>query len=337
MTSAIILSNMRERIQKMANKRVVALFVALLVVVSGTFGVVRAQTPGGSGLQISPTRTELSVNPGEVKDFSVTVKNVTQGDITVTTVLNDFTPDESGEPKLVVDNEGPKEGSLKQYLKGVEDFDLKAGETKEVKYSVDFPPNASAGAYYGAVRYVALPKGAERDTAQRQVALNASVASLILVQLEGNIIESVQINKIEVRRDDKPGSFFTTKPNKLAIDVKNKGNGFSKPFGKVQILGMNGSEVYSYELNSKDPRGNVLPGSNRVFVDDLQGIKTPGRYTAIANVSYGQGGDIITQKVSFWYVPWWLVGVLFGLIALIGGGVYWFVRKGGRVRRVRKF
>ncbi len=322
----------------MKYRRIVsAIALVAAMAVSLVPGLARAQQPGGSGLQISPTRTELSVNDGEVKDFAVSVKNVTQGDITVTVFLNDFTAGEQGEPKLIVDKREREPSSLQEYLKGLQDFDLKSGETKEVKYSIDFPPNTAAGAYYGAVRFVAIPKGSDRNAAERQVALNASVASLILVQLEGDIIESVQIEKIEVRIGDKPSTFFTKRPNKLAVSIKNKGNGFAKPFGNVQILGMNGSQVYSYEFNNKDPRGNVLPGSGRVFVDDIQGIKMPGRYTAVVNISYGGGGEVLTQRVSFWYMPLWVIGPFIALLLIIGFLVYRFVIRNGRLKRIRKY
>jgi hypothetical protein len=330
---------MRERIQKLADNGILALLTVLLVAVYGLSGLSHAQdVPGGSGLQISPTRTELNINPGEVKEFSVTVRNVTSGDITVATFLNDFTPGDNGEPKLIVDPSKPPEpSSLKNYLLGLQDFDLKSGESKEVKYVIDIPVEAGAGALYGAVRYVAIPKGADRSTAERQVALNASVASLILVQVEGDIIESIQIEKMEVRKDEKAGSFFTSPPNKAAIAIQNKGNSYSKPFGNVQLLGMNGSEVHSYEFNSKDPRGNVLPQSSRSFVDDISGIKMPGRYTLVANISHGSGGEVITQKVSFWYMPWWVIALIVLLIAAIGFVVYRFVIRRGRTRKVKKF
>jgi len=329
---------MRGIFQNSMNYRRLASLLVVLGVAAGTFfGMANAQTPGGSGLQISPTRTELSINPGEAKDFSLTVRNVTRGDVTIDTFLNDFKAGEGGEPKLIVDKRGREPSSLEPYLRGIQSFGLKAGESKEVKLSLDFPPDTGAGAYYGAVRFVALPKGAERSTTERQVALNASVASLVLVQLEGNITESIQVEKVEVRRENKPASFFTSKPNKLAIAIQNKGNGFSKPFGNVQVLGMNGSQVYSYELNNKDPRGNILPQSSRAFVDDIKGIKSPGRYTVVANVAHGSGGEVITQKVSFWYVPFWLIIVLLLLLAAIGFLVYKFVRRGGKTRKVRKF
>lgn len=319
--------------QKFASKRLIGVVAACLLMVFSGLGFVAAQQPGGSGLQISPTRTELSINPGQVKDFTITVKNVTQGDVTVEAYLNDFSADNvTGEPKLVVDENQPRtSSSLEPYLKGMTNFDLKSGESKEVELSLDFPPNASAGGFYGAVRFVALPKGSERAEADRQVALNASVASLVLAEVEGNIIEQIQINAVEPRHDDNPGSFFFSKPNKLAIEIQNKGNGFAKPFGTVQILGMNGKEVFNYELNSKDPRGNILPQSSRVFIDGMEGIKTPGRYSAVANVSYGDGGEVITKRVSFWYIPLWLVLLVVGIFLAVG--VYTFIT----VRRRRGY
>ena len=90
---------------------------------------------------------------------------------------------------------------------------------------------------------------------------------------------------------------------------------------------MTGKQVYSYELNNSTPRGNILPKSSRTFTDEVKNISKPGRYTATANVSHGTGGEVITQKVSFWYLPVWLIVTLLVLLAAIVGGAYYLYRK----------
>ena len=270
---------------------------------------------GGSGLQISPIRHRLTMNPGESKTILIIVKNVTQGSLVAKVGLNDFESDgESGEPKILIDPKERTPNSLEKFITGFQDISLKSGESKEAKLFLNAPANTPAGAYYGAVRFTAIPAGANDD--DRRVTLNASVASLVLVEVAGDITESIQLLSVKATKGKNAGSFFFSVPDQSAVTVKNTGNGFSQPFGRVSVTGMNNKEVYSYELNNKDPRGNILPDSTRVFRDELKNIKNPGRYKVTANISHGSGGQVLTVQSTFWYVPVWLLVTI--LVIIVG-------------------
>jgi hypothetical protein len=293
--------------------------------------IVRAQDSNqsqGSGLQLSPTRSDLSGQPGDNKQFSIVLKNITQNEVTAQVFLNDFESDNSsGTPKIIVDNRARTPYSLINMLKGYADIDLKAGETKEIKLSVEIPGDAAPGAYFGALRYAAVPKGQAQTDAQRQVALTASVAHLIFVEVPGNINEQIQIESLKAEQNGKAGTFFLKNPNKIALGVKNLGNGFSRPFGKVNVTGPFGKATYSYDINNTDPRGIILPNSSRTFSDDSKNIKWPGKYNLTASVAYGNGGEVITYKSSFIYMPIWAIVTLVVLILVLAGGIYMVYRK----------
>lgn len=278
---------------------------------------VAQNSDGGSGLQISPIRHRLTMNPGESKTISIIVKNVTQGKLVAKVGLNDFESDgESGEPKILIDTKERTPNSLEKFITGFADIDLKSNESKEVKLFLNAPANTPAGAYFGAVRFTAIPEGANDE--DRRVTLNASVASLVLVEISGDITESIQLLSAKATRGKNTGSFFFSAPDQVAVTVKNTGNGFSQPFGRVSVIGMSNKEVHSYELNNKDPRGNILPDSTRIFRDELKNVKSPGRYKITANISHGSGGQVLTVTTTFWYVPvWLLVTILVLLIGLI--------------------
>ncbi len=111
------------------------------------------------------------------------------------------------------------------------------------------------------------------------------------------------------------------------MTVKNVGNSFLKPFGKVTVKNMSGKEVYSYEINNTDPRGNVLPNTERAFTDELKNIGSFGRYTIVSGVTYGDGGEILTQESTFWVIPFWFVAVAVVILVLIIAGIVVLVRK----------
>lgn len=290
--------------------------------------IVQAQgnQQSGSGLQLSPTRKDMIAQPGEKETFSILLKNITAVDLTAQAVLNDFESDnDSGTPQIIIDQTKRTPYTLEKMLKGYTTVDLKPGETKEVKLTLDVPAGTTPGAYFGAVRYSAVPKG---QTAQsdRQVALTASVAHLVFVEVPGEINEQIQIESLKATYDNKPGTFFFKKPDNVALQVKNLGTGLSRPFGKVNVNGPFGKEVHTYDVNNTDPRGLILPTSSRTFNNELKNVKWPGKYTLTGSVAYGSGGEVVTYKSSFVYMPWWCLLVLIVLIVLIVSGGYWIYR-----------
>lgn len=346
-----LISEIKEGITLMVNvKRLLSglFLVALMAFAPLTTGIAQEQQ-GGSGLQITPTRTEISMLPGETKDFDITVKNVTQGPVDVKSFFNDFESDGvTGEPQIVIDQNRQVPNSMKDYVKGLEDFTLAKDQSKDVKLTVDLPSDASPGGYFGVVRFQAVPQGSDAGEGDTQVSLNASVASLLLVEAQGDITEQIQIDSINscnltddqlkeaaTKCENSKSLFFGTNPTATSIKVANKGNSFSRPFGRVTIK-KGGTEVYSYELNNKEPRGVVLPNSTRIFTDKIENVNKIGKYTISADISAGQGGELINKTVSFWYIPIWAVLIAVGVIfALIGLAVLVFVKL-GKKRKSRR-
>ncbi len=305
--------------------------VALLSVCVVGFMASSAGAQGGSGLQVSPTRHELSAEPGEAKSVVFTVKNVTQGDLIVRVVVNDFEADNNtGQPVIIVDEGQQSARSLKSFVEDVPDIELASGEAKEVEITLDVPLNASPGGHYGAIRFVAIPKGADEATADRQVALTASIGGLVLVEVTGEITQGMQLERVGVERGGRLGSFFFGSPDKTAVSVRNTGNSFIKPFGKVTIT-KGGNEVASYEINDTEPQGNVLPDSSRTFRNDIEAVGGFGKYNVTASVSYTQGGEVLTLSKTFWIIPWWMVAIaLILVVALVAAIIYVRKRRGPR-------
>ncbi|MGI9028213.1 MAG: COG1470 family protein [Candidatus Saccharimonadales bacterium] len=326
----------------MSIRKLTALFSGMAIAFLALFSLATAQDSGqtnqggGNGLQISPTRTEVSINPGESKPYTFIVKNITSGPLDANFTINDFESDGvTGNPKIIVDDSERTPTTISNFLTGLGNFSLKPGESKEVKFNVSVPEDAVPGAYYGIVRYAAIPKsGVLNDEAERQLALTASLGHLVLVEISGDINEQIQLDSLKFGKDNKgdnsdisTSSIFFKAPDRALLAINNLGNGFSRPFGSVTINDFKNTEVQRYEVNDVTPKGIVLPKSSRTFINDLQNIKTPGRYTATASVAYGNGGEVITYKSSFWYLPvWFLLAILF-VIAIIGGGGYYFYKK----------
>jgi hypothetical protein len=305
--------------------------VALVILPSSLANSQSGSSSGGSGLSITPTRFEFVIERGKTDKASIQVKNVTERPILAKVFLNDFEPDgNTGNPKLIVDaNQAQSSNSIKEFVSDLTDFNLDPGATAVVDVPIQIPENAAPGAYYGAIRFQSALVGSD-ETADNtpQVSLNASVAALILIEVPGDITERIEISSVSAYLNDKKGVVFTKKPTQSGIEVNNLGNGFSKPFGRVSVKGPWGKgEVHAYELNDTAPRGNVLPKSKRLFLDELKGVSLPGRYTIEANISHGRGGEVLTVTSTFWYLPAWLLIALALLVVVMVWLAFYLYRK----------
>lgn len=305
---------------------------ALLILPAHIF----AQTPqeASSGLQISPTRSEVTIKPGASETITLSIKNITSGVITAKAELDDFEADnDTGTPKLLTNLSEPAASSIKPFYGGIPDTTLAVGEAKKVTVKLSIPLDQSAGGYYGVLRFKAFPANANQDKSGKQVSLTASVGHIMLVQVPGKITEKLVAQSLSAEYHKNPSNFFIHKPDTMRLEVKNIGNSFIKPFGNVSVKNSKGEEVYKYEINAIDPRGNVLPKSSRIFRDNIKNIKTFGHYTAVASVSYGNGGDVLTLKTSFWVVPLWML-IIAGVVLLLIAFSIWFLYR--RLRHHRR-
>ena len=314
-------------------RRVAGVVLAVLAFVTMTVAPVGAQSGPASGLRISPTRSEVTVGQGEAGEAKFNIKNVTGGTIIVKSRLNDFDPQEDGSPKPLKDGE-TNGASIKNFVTLPSDVTLEADKDTDVIIPVSIPSGQAPGAYYGVVLFQGLP--ANQSNAG-QVSLTGSVGGIILVNVPGNIKESMQLVSIRAGRVT-PGSnnevrlsnVFAQPFDRVQVKVKNTGNSFLKPYGKVSVSDWRGREITSYEMNDTDPRANVLPSSQRIFTNKISGVKVPGRYTISAGLAYGDGGDVLTQKVNVWYLPIWTVIVAVLLLGAIVFAVLRLLKKAPR-------
>ena len=304
-------------------QKIKQLFAAILgvILLASSFPAAYAQTqpagtPSGSGLSIAPTISEFTIKPGGSQNITITLKNITVDNVVAQGVVNDFVSDNStGNPRIITDTSIKNPNSLRNFITNIDNVPLNKGQQKNVILDIQVPKNATPGAYFGVVRYKAVPTGVNAP-GPGQVALTASVGTIILVTVPGNIREQVQVAGIHIYRGSRDSTIFFGAPNKIGIEVRNYGNGFIKPFGTVEVNNTFNKTITTYQLNNPKQPGNVLPNSTRIFTHDVKGINRVGRYSVIASVSYGSGSQVVTLKKNFLYIPQWLVVV--ALIVLIG-------------------
>lgn len=272
-----------------------------------------------SGLRVAPLRTELVVSPGKTDTVYVKVRNVTGAKIAVRSIVIDFRPKDDGSPEALEPNAAQLPTSIKSFLQPRDGVELNPEQEHEYELPLTVPADASPGAYYGLLLFQAVPVGQGGD-GPGQVSLTASVGHIVLVEVPGNIVQQMQVMQVRAARETLPedkkapeiktGTLFANAPNQIRVTVRNTGNGFLKPFGNVTIQDWRKNEIASTEINAIDPRGNVFPGSDRVFTAAIDEVKGVGRYTMLASVGYGNGNEVITVTSTFWVLPLWFVGLV---------------------------
>jgi hypothetical protein len=192
-------------------RRLITAASCLLLIIAMTPAATAQQSnglPTGSGLSISPTISEFTLKPGASTNVTITLKNITVDDVTATGVVNDFTSDNNtGNPQIITNTTTLSPNSIRNFVLNLNDVPLKRGEQKNVTLGLQVPQNTPPGAYFGVIRYRAVPTGAAAP-GPGQVALTASVGTIVLITVPGNIREQVQVSALHVYRGGNDGTFF---------------------------------------------------------------------------------------------------------------------------------
>lgn len=318
---------------------VTTLFAAVLVVALGLSTVPTSAQPAGeqsvtgNGFRISPVTSEFIIEPGSSEVFTVTVENPTEGNVVAVPIINDFIAgqNEDGEALPILDEDAPApRNSFRSLVGELNNVELGPRESKDVDVVISVPSDANAGGYYGIVRFIP-----ENLNDQGNVTLSASVGSIALVRVPGDLTERLDLVQLSAAQGDSLRSFFTGGEVSVLARLQNSGDIHVQPFGRVEVKNMRGNVVASYEFNDSTPRANILPDTIRRFQNELEDQNWFGRYTIEANIGYVQGsGDILSAQSTFWYIPAWALIVLFVAIAAIAFGIINIVnRKGSKKKR----
>ncbi len=319
-------------------KKLLLLILLPILTIIGLSRIANAQTGNaeGNGFRVSPTRTDLVVEKGQSRTFTVSLENITSSPITARAIINDFlaNPNEQGGASIVLDETAaPLKSSLRSYMQMPSDVLLDSKERKEFKFTISIPQDARAGGYYGVIRFVPITP----DAGDGNVGLTASVGSLVLVEVPGEVNRKLELEEFGIARTGKGsgGRLLTSGPVTAVVRLKNSGDIHLRPYGTVNLRNSKGEEIATQELNQTDQPSNVMPDSVRRFeVAFKDPAKMFGKYTIEMSAAYEQGsGNIITAKKTFYVYPVWFLGVvLFGTLVVITL-VYVVARKIRRHRR----
>jgi hypothetical protein len=297
----------------------------LLLLVQPIPGV---KADNGQAFSISPPVLELKGNPGQTITASVKLTNVSDGELIMRAEFNDFgAKNETGDPKILFDDNQNTTYSLKNWLSAPSPFNMQSKETKTLTFPIHIPNNAEPGGHYAVIRFTGTSPRLENG-----VALSASIGSLVLLEVSGNIKEDASVVEFQSATPRfAEGSFFENGPIGFIARIKNNGNVHIKPTGTIEVKNVFGAIVTTIRVNgdptdTKNPPKSILPQSIRRFEQTMSEQWMIGPYTAALRLNYGQGQKQLASTISFWVVPYKLIAVV--LVVIIG--LFFAIRAGMR-------
>jgi hypothetical protein len=306
----------------------------------------------GLNLVTSPLPINLVTSPGSTVSAQLKIKNGSTEAETLQVGIMKFSAfGEEGKPRLTDREKGDDYFDWITFSEN--DFVLNPNEWKTITAYINVPESAAYGYYY-AITF--QRKNDDNPGGPRSNKVVGATASLIL--LEVRVPNAVR--DVEVLQFSTPQKIYEFLPAKFFIKLKNKGNVHVAPRGNIFIDRWGQKDIMTLEIN--DLKGNVLPDSNRIFesewndgfpvyqekvidgrvVTDRAGkperqlkwdfSQVPklrwGKYTANMLLVYDDGQrDIpIEGELTFWVIPWRLVGGGGLVLLLVVAGTYSIVR-----------
>jgi hypothetical protein len=295
--------------------RGVGLVAIMLIALGLPLSGVGAQQ-AGQGLEISPPLIDLQVDPGQVIETEIRLRNVTEEALVARAQYNDFVAgdNEDGNPRFLLDDSPTGEQSpysIKDWLNTIPEIKLDAGEQKTVKVTINVPEDAAPGGHFGVIRFT----GAPPEVDESAVTLSASVGTLVLLTVAGDIQEQAGIAEIYTSQNNKKRILYEYGPISITTRVENTGNVHVQPQGTLVVRDMFGRVVESFTFN--ETKGNILPESVRKFENRYNKKLLFGKYTVQADVVYGKDKTIVSASSTFWVIPYKLVIIGLVVIALL--------------------
>lgn len=297
----------------------IALLASVLIPGCSAF----AESPvsnNGQALEIGPTVVVLNANPGETVTADIKIRNVSSGNLIIQGEINDFVASgEDGTPKILLDETEVKNNpySIQSWISPLPALELVPKQIETQSVIISIPSNAAPGGYYGVVRFTSTPP--ELDGTG--VSLSASLGSLILLKVNGEVTEKLSVADFYATQNDGSSkSLFETAPIQFVARIKNEGNIHETPTGQITVTDMFNNKIAAVNVNLGT--NNVLPNSIRKFEQPLDssviGNKMLfGRYNATLKLTYGANNKEITQTIEFWVIPYTLIATI--IIGLVGG------------------
>jgi len=321
----MILMYNKQMMRRLATNLPVLLFAIVVFTASVLPGVAHADN-AGQAFSISPPLLNLQANPGQTVTARITLTNISSSPMVMSAQANDFAAkDETGSPNIILNTNKTVAYPLRTWIQLPASFTLTPKQTRTIDIPIAVPKSGEPGGHYGVIRFTGAPESASGSN----VSLSASIGTLVLLQVSGNVQERASIADFYSAspKDFKKNAFFQTGPVGFVTRISDDGNIHIQPTGTITVKNMLGRKTAAMRVNgipgnAQDSPKNILPSSIRRFEAKLDNKWLFGRYTAQLDLTYGQNHRLTATK-SFWVIPYKIVvPAVIGIIVIVLG--LWF-------------
>lgn len=275
------------------------------------FSVIPSFAQEGSGIGLKPATIEDGAEPGEIKEYSVGVTNLSATPQTYYVFTRDIVGVQPGGVPIYAEEGAERTGfELTEWIGlDAEELYLEPGEERQLKVTIDVPDFATPGSHFGGV-FISMNPPKLRTIG---ASVGYQVANIISIRVAGDAISNAQIRQFAT------GNFIY---GKSLVDfqarIENKGTILVRPVGPLEVFNMFGKRVALETFN--ESRAGIFPGTTRDFEltweDEGPGF---GRYQAILSLVYGDQGrqSTISSTVSFWILPMNIILPALGVLAFL--------------------
>lgn len=275
--------------------RIITLLLSLALIVTAS---AKAQT--NLALTVSPTKQNISIDPGGTESTYVTFFN--QSDLPIAgniKVVDFIVKDKTGTTYLLEGESFPTKYSASSWITTNADRAvIAAGSSFKVQIKIKAPDNAAPGGRYAAVYFE--PTGTLPNTKsfivqkEGQQAVTPRLAALLNIKVNGPIIEDAVLDRFEVAK------FLEYGPVDIKAEILNNGSYHITPKGNITLTNWQGKIVDQYNLEEK----NIFPERSRVYEASLGSKIMIGKYKVSFIVIYGDANQVISADKILWVFPW---------------------------------
>jgi len=278
-----------------------------------------------AGIGLSPAVIEEPMEPGESREFTIEVSNLSGSDQEYYLYKRDIDGVRPGGVPVFADEDSEITGyELTQWIDmDVETVTIPVGGQENIVFTLNVPDEASPGSHFGGIFISVDPPRLRENGA----AVGYEVANIISIRVAGDAVESAKIRQFSTSK-----YFYGSTDIEFLARIENDGNVLVRPTGPLEVNNMFGKRVALFVFN--DTLAGVFPNTARNFniswQDESPGF---GRYEAILSPGYGSEGTkyTISSTVTFWILPMNIIGpaAIFLAIVLIAiyVGVKLYVRR----------
>jgi hypothetical protein len=238
----------------------------------------------GVGFMVTPPRYDLTLAAGHSQTYTITIVNT---DSTKTVRLQaqvlDWTMKPNGQ--LVYSKSGSLERSCSQWIEvNPTEFEVPPSSNQEARFTVT-APESTFGSYWAMLFFES-----QADTVSQGaigVLMKARVGAAIYLTIPGTEVRQVELAGFSYRRKG-------YRDHEFKLQVKNTGNAYFRPKGKLEIKDSKGIVAATIETSDTV----ILPGMQRDLILPLNKELPPGRYTSVINLDCGTP-ELIQGETAF--------------------------------------